>query len=64
MLNNKNNQLESEALEQEGAYFSTPSTSSVSQQQRTIKNFNSFDETNESYRKSTSRIVLKKYIIK
>lgn len=43
-------------------YFSTPNTSL--DKQRQITNYDFFDVSNESYRKSTVRIIIKKYNIK
>lgn len=43
-------------------YFSTPSTSF--DKQRQVANYDSFDISSEPYRKSTSRVIIRKYTVK
>jgi hypothetical protein len=60
MVENRN--TKEEKVEYERNYFLTPSTSL--DEQRQVASYDSFDESNEPYQKSTARIVLRKYVIK
>ena len=61
---NKTTQNKSIEVRQEGEtnYFSTPNTSLDTKRQ--VQNYDSFDISNESYKKSAAKIVIRKYIIK
>lgn len=60
-MKTKTKQTEDKA-ELDRNYFSTPSTSLDTQRQ--VTDFDSFDESSESYRKSHTQIIFKKYIIR
>jgi hypothetical protein len=61
-MKKNNSTLNDTPIESGKNYFSTPNTSL--DKQRQVASFESFDISNEPYRKSTSRVIVRRYTIK